>query len=567
MVEVKSATRLKEYHLQDVAIQAWVTEGAGRAARRARRRRHRHRLRLPRRRRLPGAAAGDPRRRPGAPADGAHPRVGARLQRAARRPAAGHQDGRPVPAPLRVPVYPLLRGAGGQAAAAPADDELDLAGACEPDAPIDITRGQPSTAAATEFLATLPYPRYYLDFETVQFAVPLWAGTQPFQQLRLPVVVPRRGRRRGELEHRRVPRRQRRRRPCAPPPRRCSRRSATRARSSSTTTSRSGAWWRWRACSPTWRRRSRRVTGRLVDLLRLTRDHYRHPALNGSYSLKAVLPDRRPRTRPRAARRRPGRPLGAGRLPRGDGARHAGGAPRGRCAARCSSTALSTPWRWYASPIVWARLRGARGPPPRDASGRPRRRDARRHRAGTRPAARAVHRQDAVAGERGGRPLLPGAHGQGALEAARRGRPAARRAGRVRRRPAARARLRHDRPVQGAAAVRRRAQRARVRGGVGARLGIITRTRPRILTFVYKGALDKVLEYSFGWEHKSEYGFNDDLMRTFGRRVFAFPLPGVACTLRESSATSATWRGRSTSCRRRRAARRARPHPGGDATR
>jgi len=32
------------------------------------------------------------------------------------------------------------------------------------------------------------------------------------------------------------------------------------------------------------------VAGRLVDLLRLTRDHYRHPALNGSYSLKAVLP-------------------------------------------------------------------------------------------------------------------------------------------------------------------------------------------------------------------------------------------------------------------------------------
>jgi uracil-DNA glycosylase len=64
--------------------------------------------------------------------------------------------------------------------------------------------------------------------------------------------------------------------------------------------------------------------------------------------------------------------------------------------------------------------------------------------------------------------------------------------------------------------------------------GIITRTRPRILTFVYKSALDKVLEYSFGWEHKSGYGFNDDLMRTFGRRVFAFPLPGVACTLRES---------------------------------
>ena len=32
------------------------------------------------------------------------------------------------------------------------------------------------------------------------------------------------------------------------------------------------------------------VAGRLVDLLRLTRDHYEHPALGGSYSLKTVLP-------------------------------------------------------------------------------------------------------------------------------------------------------------------------------------------------------------------------------------------------------------------------------------
>jgi TDG/mug DNA glycosylase family protein len=63
---------------------------------------------------------------------------------------------------------------------------------------------------------------------------------------------------------------------------------------------------------------------------------------------------------------------------------------------------------------------------------------------------------------------------------------------------------------------------------------IAQRLRPRILVFVYKGSLDKVLRYSFGWEHKSEYGFNDDLMRTFGRRVFAVPLPGVSCTAREA---------------------------------
>lgn len=36
---------------------------------------------------------------------------------------------------------------------------------------------------ATRELAALPYPRYYLDFETVQFAVPIWAGTRPYEQL------------------------------------------------------------------------------------------------------------------------------------------------------------------------------------------------------------------------------------------------------------------------------------------------------------------------------------------------------------------------------------------------
>ena len=32
-------------------------------------------------------------------------------------------------------------------------------------------------------LAALGWPRYFLDFETIQFAVPIWAGTRPYQQL------------------------------------------------------------------------------------------------------------------------------------------------------------------------------------------------------------------------------------------------------------------------------------------------------------------------------------------------------------------------------------------------
>jgi len=36
---------------------------------------------------------------------------------------------------------------------------------------------------AREILAALPYPRYYLDFETIGPAVPIWAGTRPYSSI------------------------------------------------------------------------------------------------------------------------------------------------------------------------------------------------------------------------------------------------------------------------------------------------------------------------------------------------------------------------------------------------
>ena len=36
---------------------------------------------------------------------------------------------------------------------------------------------------AGRLLSSLPYPRYYLDFETIQFAVPCWGGTRPYAQI------------------------------------------------------------------------------------------------------------------------------------------------------------------------------------------------------------------------------------------------------------------------------------------------------------------------------------------------------------------------------------------------
>ncbi len=36
---------------------------------------------------------------------------------------------------------------------------------------------------AAAVIRALGYPRYYLDFETIQFAVPIWQGTRPYEQL------------------------------------------------------------------------------------------------------------------------------------------------------------------------------------------------------------------------------------------------------------------------------------------------------------------------------------------------------------------------------------------------
>ena len=38
-------------------------------------------------------------------------------------------------------------------------------------------------AGAAEDLARFPLPAQFLDFETIQFAVPIWAGTRPYQQI------------------------------------------------------------------------------------------------------------------------------------------------------------------------------------------------------------------------------------------------------------------------------------------------------------------------------------------------------------------------------------------------
>jgi hypothetical protein len=48
----------------------------------------------------------------------------------------------------------------------------------------DTCRGEAEVDAALgELMRALPFPRYYLDFETIGFAVPIWEGTRPYEVL------------------------------------------------------------------------------------------------------------------------------------------------------------------------------------------------------------------------------------------------------------------------------------------------------------------------------------------------------------------------------------------------
>jgi hypothetical protein len=152
-----------------------------------------------------------------------------------------------------------------------------------------VRRGTPelSLAARQEFKG-LRFPRYYLDFETISFAVPRWAGTRPYQQVPFQWSLHVEGRD-GRLSHEEfldlsgeLPAR-----------------AAAEALLAATretgpvlmytpfekTVLRGMA----DAC-PDLRKRLEALIDRLVDLAPIARRHYYHPAMRGSWSIKRLLP-------------------------------------------------------------------------------------------------------------------------------------------------------------------------------------------------------------------------------------------------------------------------------------
>lgn len=132
-------------------------------------------------------------------------------------------------------------------------------------------------------------PAWFLDFETVQFAVPIWKGTRPYQQIPFQFSVHRLARS-GTLEHREFldlgdkdPSRPLAQALLAA----CGRRGPIFSYNSAFETNCiRGLAERFQPLAA----ELSALAERMVDLLPIARDHYYHPSQRGSWSIKSVLP-------------------------------------------------------------------------------------------------------------------------------------------------------------------------------------------------------------------------------------------------------------------------------------
>lgn len=144
-------------------------------------------------------------------------------------------------------------------------------------------------AAAGEKIAALDFPRYYLDFETIQFAVPRWAGTRPYAQIpfQWSCHIEQAD---GTLAHTEYLS------DGSDDPRRAFSESliATLGQSGSIVVYNAGfECGRMRELAadfPDLAPDLDAAIARVFDLLPVAREHYYHPEMRGSWSIKAVLP-------------------------------------------------------------------------------------------------------------------------------------------------------------------------------------------------------------------------------------------------------------------------------------
>ncbi len=311
LVEVKASTRVKPHYIEDIAIQAWVMEQAGVRLRRLELAHVNNRFVYPGNADYRGLlnyvdVASEVRPLMDEVGDWVD---AARETLAGTKPdiKPGSQCTDPYPCPFMAycrpaaedgyPLSDLPRG-GKVVETLTAEGYTDLR-----DVPAKrlsnahhlmvhraVKAGKPVIdPAAGQMLQRLAWPRYYLDFETIQFALPIWMGTRPYQQIPFQWSCHIENRH-GEVSHHEFlaegdgdPRH-------------------AFVESLVNTLGNAGTIFVYNAAFEHTRMTELAETfsefasalnaacERFVDLLPIVRDHYYHPDQHGSWSLKAVLP-------------------------------------------------------------------------------------------------------------------------------------------------------------------------------------------------------------------------------------------------------------------------------------
>jgi len=142
---------------------------------------------------------------------------------------------------------------------------------------------------AGAYLQPLPYPRYFMDFETIGFAVPIWTGTRPYQQSPFQWSC-HREERDGHLSHDEFLD------ISGNPPMRHFAQSLLKAVGDDgpvfvyNQKFEKGILEDLARILPDLRDGIHRLMGRIIDLLPIARKYYYHPQMKGSWSIKSVLP-------------------------------------------------------------------------------------------------------------------------------------------------------------------------------------------------------------------------------------------------------------------------------------
>jgi Domain of unknown function(DUF2779) len=205
MTEVKAATSVKDYFYRDCAVQAWVAEGAGYPVRRVTLAHTNNQFVYPGGGKYAGMldlvdATAQVERLKGTVGDTVK-----QLREVLARNEPDIRTGEHCASPYDCPFLSHCRGQEPVGPEYPVEvfgyftarrlRQQGIVDALEVDeSDLDGVRGQRILRATREqkahfepaaqsFLASRPYPRYFLDFETVASSVPLWAGTRPYQQI------------------------------------------------------------------------------------------------------------------------------------------------------------------------------------------------------------------------------------------------------------------------------------------------------------------------------------------------------------------------------------------------